>query len=272
MSGEKFVIVREGNKTVKKTEAEFADLFLDYAVLSSNIYWPNSSAPEFIPVNGWQMLNEGSLPPVPPPKFKSQKNIKGLKYQVWYSSNNGKTRAALVFKGTTFTFLNDWICNLRWATLNPVGKRIFYYFLWDYYHQVQVVTPLLIENTQKMLPGHTIEFIATGHSLGGGLAQQAAYSCDHIKKVIVFDPSPVTGYKDIKKELRVLYEKGIDTSRVYHKGEILSYIRNFIRVFILPLSTINPSIKEYQYSFLNGSAIKKHAIRDFALYLSGKKV
>ena len=206
-------------------------------------------------------------PKIPAPALKSQKLIEGLKYEVWKNINQDNSEIVLVFKGTTPTFLSDWISNLRWMTFNPILRGIFYNFVWDYYHQVQVLTPAIVKHVKEKFKDIPMKFTSTGHSLGGGLAQQAAYSCSAIKKVIVFNSTPVTGYKDIKKEQRLLNHVGIETSRIYHAGEVLSYLRDFIRIFILPLSTTNPCIKEYQFSFLKGSAIKKHDIREFATYL-----
>jgi hypothetical protein len=46
--------------------------------------------------------------------------------------------------------------------------------------------------------------IVTDHSLGGGLAQHAAYGDKRITYVYAFDPSPVTGYFDFPwRTLRV---------------------------------------------------------------------
>ena len=266
MKKTKYIVVRHGTKTTKVDLPEMAAKFLDYAILSSNVYCASQDDKDFIPIDDWKLFEE-PLPKIPPSKLKSQLTIYGLKYQVWWKEINQKINIVIVFKGTTFSLRNDWICNFRWLTMNPILKNIFKFFLWDYYHQVQVLTPTIVSNIKNHFQNNLVEFSVTVHSLGGGLAQQASYSIDAIKNVIVFDTSPVTGYFDIKKEFRLKNQIGIETCRVYQQGEILSYFRNFIRVLILPLSELNPSIKEYEFSFLKGSSIKRHKMRDFAIRL-----
>ncbi len=262
-----FVVVRHGKKVEKQHLEDVAGKFLDYAILSSNIYCNDEDDPNFIPLKEWQRIHLNLVPKLPIPTLKSQKMIEGLKYEIWLHTTSEKYQVAIVFKGTTPSLFSDWVCNLRWITLNPLLRGVFYKFLWDYYHQVQTLTPIIIEQVKEKLGDMPVEFITTGHSLGGGLAQQAAYSCKDIKKVIVFNSTPVTGYMDINQKERVINHMGIETSRVFHSGEVLSYLRDFIRIFIIPLSIANPCIKEYQFSFLKGSVIKKHSIQEFALYL-----
>jgi len=273
MGKRKYALIRFGGKTEKEAIINLSPQFLDFAILSSNIYYNSDDDPALIELKNWECHSSDSLPGIPKPKFKTQIKIGGLKYQVWKKETEGNVTIAIVFKGTTFTFLNDWICNLRWITMNPILKHLFNFLLWDYYQQVQILTPLIIQKmTNDLQSKKNLEFISTGHSLGGGLAQQAAYSTDKIKKVFAFDPSPVTGYKDVLRQTRLQNQIGIQTSRIYHKGEVLAYLRDFIRVYIMPLSTENPCIKEYEFSFKKGSAIKKHNMRDFAEYLKSMSI
>ncbi|WP_234085799.1 lipase family protein [Azonexus sp. R2A61] len=65
---------------------------------------------------------------------------------------------------------------------------------------------------------------AVGHSLGGGLAQQAGYLSEHIKEVYTFDTSPVTNWTHLR--LLGLVDRGYPViHRVYNGGEALAGIR-----------------------------------------------
>lgn len=65
---------------------------------------------------------------------------------------------------------------------------------------------------------------AVGHSLGGGLAQQAGYLSKKIKEVYTFNTSPVTNWTHLR--LRGLVRNGYPIiHRIYNSGEGLSGIR-----------------------------------------------
>ena len=79
-----------------------------------------------------------------------------------------------------------------------------------------------IERDKCYRPGAT-QIAAVGHSLGGGLAQLAAYSDPKIRRVYAFDPSMVTGYYSVDPRNRDENVKGLRMERVYEHGEILAY-------------------------------------------------
>jgi pimeloyl-ACP methyl ester carboxylesterase len=101
--------------------------------------------------------------------------------------------------------------------------------------------------------------LTAGHSLGGGLAQQAAYAHPEIKYVVAFDPSPVTGFRSVPEPSRTVNRQGIIIDRVYERGEILAYIRTFLRK-ILPLSLKDPTITEVRFNVTQGDPIKQHSM------------
>jgi len=80
-----------------------------------------------------------------------------------------------------------------------------------------LVTYLLKVNSE-------IKIYAVGHSLGGGLAQQAGYLSKDINEVFVFNTSPITNWSsvalkgDIENHYPTIY-------RINHGGEILGPIR-----------------------------------------------
>jgi hypothetical protein len=71
------------------------------------------------------------------------------------------------------------------------------------------------------------------HSLGGGLAQEFAYSlpvgtfdAPRATKVYAFDPSPATGFLSVKRATRNENKKGLKTDRIYERGEVLAILRS----------------------------------------------
>jgi pimeloyl-ACP methyl ester carboxylesterase len=123
---------------------------------------------------------------------------------------------------------------------------------------------------------------STGHSLGGGLAQQFAYALPdallqqgqnlpRVIQVYAFDPSPVTGYYSLEKQIRMQNSKGLRTDRIFERGEILAVVRSFLAL-VRPPSMMNPAVRAVRYSFEGiRDPIYAHNIGRFAkaLYLSG---
>lgn len=69
-----------------------------------------------------------------------------------------------------------------------------------------------------------VKIYVTGHSLGGGLAQQAGYLSKSVKEVFTFNTSPVTNWTNLRFE--GLVEQGFPIiHRIYHGGEFLELPR-----------------------------------------------
>ena len=123
-----------------------------------------------------------------------------------------------------------------------------------------------------------VQIISAGHSLGGGLAQQLAYSLPDIKdadgklmprisNVYGFDPSPVTGWYSVEQELRDMNARGLYIDRVFKHGEILSYVRLILR-YLNPPREKDPSIRETRYNFLrSNNPFSSHSMRLMACEL-----
>ena len=202
---------------------------------SSGSYCPAIRVPfeNWQPVIGYNV--EKFMPDTPVGRIK----IPGFDYRLFVSTSKPK-RAAIVFRGTDFTSFGDWYSNTRWLTrINPLT--------WDQYQQARDLTEKLVARIERLY-GSGIEIIAVGHSLGGGLAQQAAYTSNRINTVYAFNTSPVTGATSIDYRVTPEARKGVKIYRIYESGEVLAGLRWSSRR-VLPLSAENPRITEIRLNF-----------------------
>jgi hypothetical protein len=188
---------------------------------------------------------------------------KGLAYEIWRlppPMPAGKAEYVISFRGTEGPDIGDWWNNLRWITRLIPGDDQY-----DWVHKnIGGLTEMIRVDAEKAGIAH-YDITSTGHSLGGGLAQMAAYASGRIKRAVVFDPSPVTGWSDFEMDnaTRTANVKGLTISRVYEKGEGLAYLRSLFRV-LMPLRHENPAITEYRFSRLHGDAVSQHSMRALA--------
>jgi hypothetical protein len=192
-----------------------------------------------------------------------------LRVQVW--EKDEPPAVAVIFGGTVFNNHTDWRANLRWFL---PGKRD------EYTDVVQTFAPAFDEEfkrrTESMDAGRLFRLVlySTGHSLGGGLAQQFAYSLppDCVKRVMqvyAFDPSPVTGFFSVAQELRDQNKRGLLIDRIYERGEILALLRSLTSLLYKP-STKNAAIRGVRYNLFRAwNAIAAHSIIEFAVKLEG---
>jgi len=195
-------------------------------------------------------------------------SISNLRLEVW--SNEAKKAVAVTFGGTIFTSGKDWRSNLRWFIpfhndeYTTIVKQFGPAFVQEYSRRQQLPE-------WAYLRGATL--FSTGHSLGGGLAQQFAYALPTqggvplVAKVFAFDPSPVTGFFSVAKATRDQNSTDLAIDRIYERGEILAYLRSFTN-FWAPPSAVSPAIRQVRYNlFFTHNAIKGHAIADLACKL-----
>jgi hypothetical protein len=144
----------------------------------------------------------------------------GLYYETYVLERNGKlTEAVIAFRGTENrpgqTF-RDWRSNIA----------AFLGFEPAQYAAARAKMVPLVEALSNVLEKHngTAKIYATGHSLGGGLAQQAGYMSKKILEVYTFNTTPVTNWSQLRFSSDVRNAYPI-FHRVYHGGEFLEKVR-----------------------------------------------
>jgi dienelactone hydrolase len=207
---------------------------------------------------GWQcdFGVHGNLP-CPPRAGGSVecKPVGGLQFHVWRRMQGGRCREAVIaFRGTDKNDRGDWISNFRW--LYRLAPKF------DQYAQVQAHIKQVVARIKKNgCGGAGTQFVSVGHSLGGGLAQQAAYAdeSNSIRYVYAFDPSPVTGFFDVSAVVLKQSTDGLGVDRAYEAGEILALPRTIIEN-IYPPAACRPRVRTVRFNLLTGFGIAQHNI------------
>jgi len=229
----------------------------EYAALSSNVYENDDK----LIVTDWERLDDSFVEI--PQKRMLQKDIKGLKCWVYIKRADEKNTAVIAYRGTTSPI--DFYSNFDWITR-------YIPFIRNLYAQVREQAVFTVEKLQKEF-GDALSIVATGHSLGGGLAQQAAYATNAIKLVYAFDPSPVTGFSQVPKGERARNKQNVRVYRIFEHGEILAYLRLLMKASysIKGSPNIDPEIIEIRLNFENkGNGVSQHGM--YSLARSLKKV
>jgi dienelactone hydrolase len=173
----------------------------------------------------------------------------GLEYHVWRRFSRRGCEVVIAFRGTDPDDLGDWRSNFRW--LYRFSPRF------DQYDQVRVHMDDIVRKAEAGGCGLGSMFVSTGHSLGGGLAQQAAYAHPRFSYVYAFDPSPVTGFFDISAAIRVANTKQLGIDRAYESGEVLSLPRHLIEGFFPP-AACDPRVRIVRFNLLSGAPAAQH--------------
>jgi Lipase (class 3) len=301
-----FLYANRGNRTYNPavSTSESAKELWEYAVLSENVYTDGWSAPSprtrerasdimslrsaekleayseactpegRLPLSGWTMWDN-----FPSETLRDKARDVGLYMEVWEKMVSPPI-VAVAFRGTEFFSWSDWMSNFRWFSW-------LLRFLPTYNDQYTVVAretgKEVLENLRTRIENgrdryKDVRIITTGHSLGGGLAQHLAYSLPDIKSsdgqllprvsnVYAFDPSPVTGWYSVERELRTMNAKGSKIDRIFEHGEILSYARLLLS-YVNPPSANDPAIREIRYNFVQSiNPFSSHSMRLIACAL-----
>lgn len=303
MFGQKgnMVLIRDpGNRMYNPpvNVAETATSSWEYAVLSENVYlgeWkaptnPSSEQPTQaitpkvtdendgskqrhpLPLTGWQQWSN-----FPWDDLINEARETGLYFEVWEKESSPPV-IAVVFRGTEASWL-DWKSNLRWFL------RFIPFYPDQYTVVAQKVGKKFIERLGRMkleAQGEDrteVTIIATGHSLGGGLAQHFAYSLPgrtsegtelpRVSQIYAFNPSPVTGWFSVDDtEQRDINAKELKIDRIFEHGEILAYIRLLLS-YVYPPPDRDPSVREVRYNFVESwNPFASHSMRQLACKLS----
>ncbi|GJL56202.1 MAG: hypothetical protein NPIRA02_33340 [Nitrospirales bacterium] len=226
---------------------------------------PNYGMPKNSAEGGeWIRLNDATLPrwsKVKKPNARGCVNDEsGLFYETYIYKNTDEVieEAVISFRGTenfSDQILKDWTTSAS-ATFGIQPSQ---------YEQASNYLPALIESLKKVnLENNPIPRIyAVGHSLGGGLAQQAGYQFRDILKVFTFNSSPVTNWTWLRFRGLVEQEYPI-IYRIYHGGEFLEKLRFFTTSFT------STSFRRYDVGiqFQPRSNIGGHAMSIFTCYFA----
>jgi hypothetical protein len=260
----------------------FASEDLPYALLSAAAYndipkgKPDDDAFELDPKailqsQGWVMWDDD----FPSQELKAEMDLAHLRAEVW--SNESLGLVVVAFGGTVFSNWKDWESNLRWfkPRRNDEYTLTSGRFARSFAAEFERRSGIPGQEFLKTAVVHT-----TGHSLGGGLAQQFAYALPanadgtpRVKKVYAFDPSPVTGFKSTSKLERNENKIGLQIDRIYERGEVLSIVRSITNALYKP-AAVNPQIRQLRYNLFGndrfglGDAIGGHSIWELTYGLS----
>lgn len=242
---------------VLQPAAAFAPMLVEYAVLSARAYPQEqlerkTANTESLPaIEGWIEVHDA---PTEILSHTLRVGVGRVTCRVFRSTHRDPAELVLAFPGMDLRKFSDWWAALRWMTRHVPA-------LDDKFRQVRANTHALVAWLRDRFgPDHRL--VAVGHSLGGGLAQQAAYAAGGFDEVLAFNPTFVTGwFETATEEVRRANARGLHIFRIYEDGEVLAFLWRVVESFFPLARSPNPRITRVRTHFYSGFApFQKHKI------------
>lgn len=272
------VLVQDAPKVLNRNESKYAALVNEFAVMAlfSKVVYrddldqktrigtacavaPGAKATRFgMPSARWMRLQL--------PDDVSGKDMRtcfdgdGLFYETYahYEQNDAKPDTVVIaIRGTEnytrMEKIQDWESNFG-AALGTDPK--------EYRLAREHILPL-IEHLVTL--NKKIKIFVTGHSLGGGIAQQMAYASNDVAAAYVFDTSPVTNWSQMKN---------MKDSPIRNETPVIKRINHFNEALALPrllatrLTTIRVNRSDYDFAFQSLKKVDAHEMGILACHLA----
>lgn len=133
----------------------------------------------------------------------------------------------------------------------------------EYLLAEQNILPVIV--SLKQIYGCHLKVYLTGHSLGGGIAQQIAYMSKDVTETFVFNTSPVTNWKRLNDEGKITNEDPV-IYRIWQNHEFLEYIRKITSAFNLP----RLSRDDYELYFVKQGIGGSHSMSHLTCQLAAR--
>ncbi|WP_454746283.1 hypothetical protein [Ciceribacter selenitireducens] len=240
-------------KAVKKWNFNAVNVSLAYglfAAASADSYASDTSSYLYLPEETLRRVNLNRLHGIKNGSSRFDGKLTGLSFDAYYREARDCVFVIVSIRGTENS-VRDWYSNLSWIT-NVL-------LLPNQYREIDEQFAALRKYAEAKFFPRKITYIATGHSLGGGLANHLAKCFDDVSAV-TFNSSFVHNSFYCRPRATTIVE-------IYDREEILSYARHLAgasqskHVNTLHFATygINP------YEEKKNKRIKQHSMEGMAL-------